>query len=400
MFGGPAWTQLTNPDGTPGQWYCHLFDSSQPDLNWENPAVQKEFEEILRFWLERGVDGFRVDQPHAMAKAKGLPDHPYVDRAGAGFIEGEESPPMWFQDSVHEIFRSWRKILDSYPGERVMCGEAYVLPLSFMALWVREDEFQQTFNFRYLDSNWDAKTIFATINESYSAFDSVGAPSTWVLSNHDVIRHASRFGGDYGRATASDGISAKDPQPNTELGLAKARGATLFTLALPGSMYLYQGEELGLPEHSTLEDQYRQDPTFFRTEGKRVGRDGARVPLPWEANASTSNGFSPNGAAWLPQPASYADYSRDRQTGVEGSTLEMYREALELRKELNLGSGSFEWVKEFCGETSLGFLNQGILVIHNFGTDSLALPEGELLATSSPASQAIEPNQTVWLRLK
>jgi alpha-glucosidase len=400
MFGGPAWTQLTNPDGTPGQWYCHLFDSSQPDLNWENPAVQKEFEEILKFWLELGVDGFRVDQPHAMAKAKGLPDHPYVERAGAGFIEGEESPPMWFQDSVHEIFRSWRKILDSYPGERVMCGEAYVLPLSFMALWVREDEFQQTFNFRYLDSNWDAKTIFATINESYSAFDSVGAPSTWVLSNHDVIRHASRFGGDYGRATASDGISAKDPQPNTELGLAKARGATLFTLALPGSMYLYQGEELGLPEHSTLEDQYRQDPTFLRTQGKRVGRDGARVPLPWEANASASNGFSPNGAAWLPQPASYADYSRDRQTRVKGSTLEMYREALELRKELCLGSGSFEWVKEFCGERSLGFLNQGILVIHNFGTDSLPLPEGELLATSSPASPAIEPNQTVWLRLK
>jgi len=400
MFGGPAWTQVTNPDGTPGQWYCHLFDSSQPDLNWENPAVQKEFEEILKFWLDLGVDGFRVDQPHAMAKAKGLPDHPYVERAGAGFIEGEESPPMWFQDSVHEIFRSWRKILDSYPGERVMCGEAYVLPLSFMALWVREDEFQQTFNFRYLDSNWDAKTIFATINESYSAFDSVGAPSTWVLSNHDVIRHASRFGGDYGRATASDGISAKDPQPNTELGLAKARGATLFTLALPGSMYLYQGEELGLQEHSTLEDQYRQDPTFFRTEGKRVGRDGARVPLPWEANASASNGFSSNGAAWLPQPASYADYSRDRQTGVEGSTLEMYRGALELRKELGLGSGSFEWVKEFCGDRSLGFLNQGILVIHNFGTASLPLPEGDLVIASAPVVSVIAPNQTVWIRLK
>jgi len=400
MFGGPAWTQLTNPDGTPGQWYCHLFDSSQPDLNWENPAVQKEFEDILKFWLDLGVDGFRVDQPHAMAKAKGLPDHPYVERAGAGFIEGEESPPMWFQDSVHDIFRAWRKILDSYPGERAMCGEAYVLPLSFMALWVRDDEFQQTFNFRYLDSNWDAKTIFATINESYSAFDSVGAPSTWVLSNHDVIRHASRFGGDYGRATASDGISTNDPQPDLQLGLAKARGATLFTLALPGSMYLYQGEELGLPEHSTLEDQYRQDPTFFRTQGKRVGRDGARVPLPWEANASASNGFSSNGTAWLPQPASYSNYARDIQTGVEGSTLKMYREALDIRKELNLGSGSFEWVKEFCGEKSLGFLNQGILVIHNFGTDPLPLPEGELLASSSSASQALEPNQTLWLRLK
>ncbi len=136
MFGGPAWTRTQD-----GEWYVHLFDSSQPDLNWENPDVQREFEEILKFWLDRGVDGFRVDQPHAMAKAQGLPDHPYVEEAGAGFIESRENPPMWFQDSVHEIFRNWRKILESYPGERAMCGEAYVLPLSFMALWVRRTSF-------------------------------------------------------------------------------------------------------------------------------------------------------------------------------------------------------------------------------------------------------------------
>ena len=150
MFGGPAWTRVED-----GQWYCHLFDSSQPDLNWANPAVQDEFEDILRFWLDRGVDGFRVDQPHAMAKATGLPDHPYVEEAGAGFIEGREAPPMWFQDEVHEIFRRWRKILDSYPGDRAMCGEAYVLPLSEMAKWVRPDEFHQTFNFRFLDAGWE-----------------------------------------------------------------------------------------------------------------------------------------------------------------------------------------------------------------------------------------------------
>ena len=193
LFGGPAWTRITNPDGSAGQWYLHLFDSSQPDLNWANPKVQSAFEDILRFWLDRGVDGFRVDQPHAMAKAAGLPDHPDIERAGAGFIEGEASPPMWFQDSVHEIFRSWRKILDSYPGERVMCGEAYVLPLSFMALWVRPDEFNQTFNFRFLDSEWKPEILFNSINESFTAFDGVGAPSTWVLSNHDIIRHATRF---------------------------------------------------------------------------------------------------------------------------------------------------------------------------------------------------------------
>jgi len=399
LFGGPAWTRITNPDGTPGQWYCHLFDSSQPDLNWENPAVQSEFENILRFWLDRGVDGFRVDQPHAMGKAEGLPDHPDVERAGAGFIEGEASPPMWFQESVHPIFRRWREILDSYPGERAMCGEAYVLPLSFMALWVRPDEFHQTFNFRFLDSMWEAENIFSSINESFVAFDGVGAPSTWVLSNHDVIRHASRMGGVKGRPTASDGIGPNDAQPDRELGLRRARAATLFTLALPGSMYLYQGEELGLPEHTNLADEYRQDPTFFRTSGARVGRDGCRVPLPWQAGQGDANGFNSTGLAWLPQPAIYKHYSRDLQEGVSGSTLELYKLAIRLRRELQLGDGSFEWVAEFTNERALGFRNGNILVIHNFGADALPLPTGEIVARSEISdSLSLEPHTTVWLK--
>jgi alpha-glucosidase len=401
MFGGPAWTRITSPDGSKGQWYCHLFDSSQPDLNWENPKVQEAFEEILKFWLDRGVDGFRVDQPHAMAKAVGLPDHPYVDRAGAGFIEGEENPPMWFQDSVHTIFRKWREILDSYSGERVMCGEAYVLPLSFMALWVRPDEFHQTFNFRYLDALWNSESIFKTVNESFEAFDSVGAPSTWVLSNHDVMRHASRLGGDYGRATASDGIGPNAPQPDLELGLTKARAATLFTLGLPGSMYLYQGEELGLPEHTTLADEYRQDPTFFRTNGLRVGRDGCRVPLPWEAGVNQSNGFSSTGEAWLPQPEIYKNYSRDLQEGTPGSTLEMYKAALKIRRELDLGQGSFEWVEELCSEDVLAFRNMNVVVIHNFGDSAISSPEGEELISSSSQSQLgqLLPNETKWIKI-
>ena len=396
MFGGPAWTRIED-----GSWYCHLFDSSQPDLNWENPAVQEAFEEILRFWLDRGVDGFRVDQPHAMGKAEGLPDHPDVERAGAGFIEGEPSPPMWFQESVHPIFRRWREILDSYPGERAMCGEAYVLPLSFMALWVRKDEFHQTFNFRYLDSEWKPEILFASINESFKAFDEVGAPSTWVLSNHDIIRHATRMGGVTGRPTASDGIGPNDPQPDRELGLRRARGATLFTLGLPGSTYLYQGEELGLPEHTTIAPEFRQDPTFFRTNGKRVGRDGCRVPLPWESGVGAANGFNETGKAWIPQPEIYAEYSRDRQDGVEGSTLEMYKHALRLRKELGLGHGSFDWVPEYTNATTLGYRNGGVLVIHNFGREAIALPAGDVIASSqNAASVGIEPDQTVWLQTK
>ncbi len=402
MFGGPAWTRTTNADGTPGQWYCHLFDSSQPDLNWENPKVEEAFEEILRFWLDRGVDGFRVDQPHAMGKAEGLPDHPDLERAGAGFIEGEASPPMWFQDSVHPIFRKWRKILDSYPGERAMCGEAYVLPLSFMALWVRPDEFHQTFNFRFLDSEWKPEILFNSINESFEAFDGVGAPSTWVLSNHDIIRHATRMGGVQGRPTASDGIGPNDPQPDRELGLRRARAATLFVLGLPGSTYLYQGEELGLPEHTTLADEFRQDPTFYRTAGKRVGRDGCRVPLPWESGLGAANGFNKTGQAWLPQPEIYGEYARDRQEGVEGSTLELYKHALATRRRLGLGEGSFEWAPEFVSEQSLGYRNGDILVVHNFGHEPIALPTGELIASSlhgMTAGHDLVAEQTVWLRV-
>ena len=389
MFGGPAWTRTED-----GQWYVHLFDSSQPDLNWENPVVREEFENILRFWLDRGVDGFRVDQPHAMAKAEGLPDHPYVEEAGAGFIEGRENPPMWFQDSVHEIFRDWRKILESYPGDRAMCGEAYVLPLSFMALWVRPDEFHQTFNFRFLDAGWERQTLISAINESFEAFDAVGAPSTWVLNNHDVLRHVSRFGGDYGRTTASDGVGPNNPQPDNVLGLRKARAATLFMLGLPGASYLYQGEELGLPDHTTIADEHRQDPTFFRTGGQRVGRDGCRVPLPWE-KGNASNGFNDTGLAWLPQPASYADLSRDQQEGNPDSTLELYRRALKLRSELKLGEGSFDWV---ATEPELSYQNGNVIVIHNFSQSPIEL-DGKVLLSSMPLDEngKLSPNDTAWI---
>jgi alpha-glucosidase len=310
---------------------------------------------------------------------------------------------MWFQEEVHPIFRKWRKILDSYAGDRAMCGEAYVLPLSFMAQWVRHDEFNQTFNFRFLNSDWNAKTLFDNINESFEAFDGVGAPSTWVLNNHDVLRHASRFGGLKIKPTDSDGVGPNDPQPDRELGLRRARGATLMMLALPGSSYLYQGEELGLPEHTTLAPEFRQDPTYARTKGARVGRDGCRVPLPWEAGVGAANGFNQTGKSWLPQPEIYTEYSRDQQEGVEGSTLELYKHALKLRKQLTLGEGSFEWVAEFVGENSLGFRNGDILVVHNFGHTPIALPAGEILASSLHGMREghdLVADQTVWIRTK
>jgi alpha-glucosidase len=399
MFGGPAWTRVTENDGKPGQWFVHLFDSSQPDFNWANPEVQLEFENILKFWLDRGVDGFRVDQPHAMVKAEGLPDNPYVKEAGAGFIEGRENPPMWFQEEVHEIFRKWRKILESYPGDRAMCGEAYVYPLSLMAKWVRSDEFHQTFNFRFLDAGWDPKKLFDAINESFEAFDGVGAPSTWVLNNHDVIRHASRFGGDYGRATASDGIGSGQPQPDPILGLQIAQGATLFMLGLPGAIYLFQGEELGLPEHTTLENKYRQDPTFARTNGARVGRDGCRIPLPWEPEGDSS-GFSESGKSWLPQPASYKKLARSIQEQDSESTLSFYKAALGLRKQLGLGEGTFGWLAGHLGPETLGYENSGVKVLYNFGVQPVDLSSFEILISSEPliSGKQLATNQCAWVK--
>jgi alpha-glucosidase len=398
MFGGPAWTRVIEKDGKPGQWFVHLFDSSQPDFNWANPEVQLEFENILKFWLDRGVDGFRVDQPHAMVKAEGLPDNPYVKEAGAGFIEGRENPPMWFQEEVHEIFRKWRKILESYPGDRAMCGEAYVYPLSLMAKWVRSDEFHQTFNFRFLDAGWDPKKLFDAINESFEAFDGVGAPSTWVLNNHDVIRHASRFGGDYGRATASDGIGSGQPQPDPILGLQIAQGATLFMLGLPGASYLFQGEELGLPEHTTLENKYRQDPTFARTNGARVGRDGCRIPLPWEPEGDSS-GFSESGKSWLPQPASYKKLARSIQEQDSESTLSFYKAALGLRKQRGLGEGTFGWLAGHLGPETLGYENSGVKVLYNFGVQPVDLSSFEILISSEPLSgKQLATNQCAWVK--
>jgi alpha-glucosidase len=273
-----------------------------------------------------------------------------------------------------------------------------------MAKWVRPDEFHQTFNFRFLDAGWQPGPLRAAIDESLEAFGAVGAPSTWVLSNHDVIRHASRFGGDYGRATASDGIGPGATQPDADLGLARARAATLFMLALPGASYLFQGEELGLPEHSTLAAEFRQDPTFARTAGARVGRDGCRIPLPWQAGLGTANGFNETGAAWLPQPERYRELAYDQQLGVAGSTLELYRAALALRRERRLGSGDFGWLADYCGENALGFENRGVWVLHNFGSDPIALPVGrELLIASGElpliagGARSLGPNQTVWL---
>ena len=400
-FGGPAWTRITEPDGTPGQWYLHLFDTSQPDFNWDSPAVHAEFEKILRFWLDRGVGGFRVDVAHALIKKSGLPD--WGGRADGSSSEGfpGSEAPMFGQPGIHDIYRNWRKILDSYDGDRVLCAEATIDPIERLTDWVRQDEMHQTFNFAYLHHPWNAPALRQVIESSLRAFDNVGAPTTWVLSNHDVVRHTSRFGLTGAGPRSGDGLGPRDEQPNLDLGLARARAATLLMLALPGGVYLYQGEELGLPDHTLLPDEFRQDPTFHRTAGVRVGRDGNRVPLPWKAD-QPSYGFSSTGRTWLPQPPIWGRHSRDIEKRNPDSTLNLYRNALSLRRELRLGDGSLAWWPEHDGEGLVAFVNGSTLVVMNMGESSVQLPDLPLLLGSAPDAlegNRLRPNRTVWLRL-
>lgn len=405
-FGGSAWTRVPDPDGAPGQYYLHLFDHSQPDFNWDNPAVGAEFESILRFWLDRGAGGFRVDVAHALIKASGLPDW-------HGRADGADSPgypfadaPMFGQPAVHDVYRRWRSICDQYPGERVLCAEANVHPIEAMADWVRPDEMHQSFNFPFLHTGWDAAALKAIITRSLKAFDAVGAPSTWVLSNHDVPRHATRLGAVSPALRPGDGLGPEDVQPDPVLGLARARAATLFMLGLPGGAYIYQGEELGLGDHTLLPHEYRQDPSYARTNGERLGRDGCRVPLPWN-DSTPSLGFS-DAAGWLPQPEGWETVTRQAQEADPDSTLHFYRLALDLRRTHNLGLGNLNWVEGIDGAQLLGFGNSGVLVLLNLGTAPVPLPAGEVLLASSATAVArsteaasglaLNPDAAVWLR--
>ena len=405
VFGGAAWTRITEADGTLGQWYLHIFDKSQPDFNWENPEVMEEFDSVLRFWLDRGAAGFRIDVAHGMVKQQGLPDVVSNDSTMDGVDNNGSAPqadlpphPFWGLDGVHEINRRWRKVLDEYQ-DRAMCAEAWVMPLSRMATWVRPDEYHQTFNFAFLKSQWNRSELMAVVDESIAEFSHVGAPATWVLSNHDVIRHTTRLSYDK-VPPQGDGIGPDYPQPDEALGLKRGRAASAMMLGLPGGAYLYQGEELGLPEHTMLEGSVRQDPTYFRTNGERVGRDGCRVPIPWESDQNAF-GFSTTGKSWLPQPENFKNYARATQDGVVGSTLEMYKSLLQLRKHHALGHGSLGWRNELVPAGACAYQNGPVLVVVNFTNEPFTLPAGELLVTTQldlAAEGFLEADQVAWIR--
>ncbi|MDN5795294.1 MAG: glycoside hydrolase family 13 protein [Intrasporangium sp.] len=416
VFGGTAWTRVTERDGRPGQWYLHLFDPKQPDFNWDHQQVRAEFESVLRFWLDRGIDGFRVDVAHGLVKKPGLPDWSRrtnmlgdTEEAAAHVLDATEPQPThlspcWDQDGVHEIYRSWRAVLDSYGGpDRILCAEAWVEPPERAVLYTRPDEMHQAFNFDFLLTPWIAQDLVAVIQQSLAAADSVGAPSTWVLSNHDVVRHATRLG--YAPGTKRrNGIGADDPQPDRKVGLKRARAATALMLALPGGAYLYQGEELGLPDSTTMPDEARQDPTYLRSGGAELGRDGCRVPMPWARDAP-GFGFGPSAGTWLPQPEVYGAYAADQQRGVADSTLELYRTLLRVRRELGLGRASLALVDGYAADVvaleAVGPGGARVLVVANLGTAAVQLPEGvEVLVTSGrlDGGGAVPTDTTVWAR--
>ncbi|MFE9118052.1 glycoside hydrolase family 13 protein [Streptomyces sp. NPDC007172] len=369
IFGGPAWTRTED-----GDWYLHLFAPEQPDLNWDHPAVADEFRSILRFWLDMGVDGFRVDVAHGLVKAPGLPDIGGHDQLK---LLGNDVMPFFDQDGVHEIYRSWRTILDEYDGERIAVAEAWTPTVERTALYVRPDELHQAFNFQYLGAPWEAAALREVIDTSLAAMRPVGAPATWVLSNHDVTRHATRFANPPGLGT-----QLRTPG-DRELGLRRARAATLLMLALPGSAYVYQGEELGLPDVTDLPDEVRQDPSFFRAAGQDGFRDGCRVPIPWTVEGS-SYGFG-SGGSWLPQPASWAGLSVEAQTGDADSTLELYRRAIAARRaHSGLGAGDdLRWLE--APEGVLVFAREGFVCTVNLTGRLVSLPlPGRAVLSSAP----------------
>ena len=394
MFGGPAWTQVDD-----GEWYLHLFDVRQPDLDWEHPDVAADFLETLRFWFDRGVDGFRIDVANSLVKAPGLPDLSDLVYP-AGPTEPWVDHPHWDRDEVHAVYREWRRLADSYDPPRVFVAEAWVASPERLSRYIRPDELHTAFNFGYLVTPWQAAGLRDAIEETLSTHAAVGAPPTWVLSNHDVARHVSRYARIEQGSRAYQLAGITGAAVDLELGTRRARAAALLTLALPGGAYVYQGEELGLPEVEDLPEELLQDPTWERSGHTDRGRDGARVPIPWSGDAPPY-GFGTGPATWLPQPGDWAPLTVEAETGDPASMLELYRTALRLRREHPaLGEGDLRFT-DGLGAAVLAFTRDpGFTCVVNTGTEPVALPEaGRVLLASGdlPDEHTLPGDTTVWL---
>jgi alpha-glucosidase len=389
IFGGPAWQRVVEPDGAPGQWYLHTFATER------NPEVEAHFEQVLRFWFDRGVDGLRIDVAHGLHKRDGLPDH---EHAHHDELTGDPvNPHAWNQPEVHDVWRGWRAIAEEYTErtgqERVLIGEVGVLDTEQFALYQRPDELHQSFFFEFLRADWDDQTLYDVIGRGLDTVAASGSAVAWVLNNHDMPRSVTRYAG------GAPGIHAGD----LDLGLARARAAALLMLALPGSTYLYQGEELGLPEVTDLPAEVLTDPMFHRSGGARRGRDGCRVPLPWTASQDAF-GFSPGAAPaapWLPQPEWFAGHAVDQQLAAGDSMLHLYREAIALRHRIPaLSSGECRWLPAEPGV--LAFTRgDGFACVLNCSSRPVCAPvDGQLLHASHPdAGEKLPPDTAAWFLL-
>lgn len=393
VFGGRAWTRIAD-----GSWYLHLFAPGQPDLNWDNAEVRAEFEDVLAFWFAKGVDGFRIDVAHGLVKAAGLPDRGKVT-AGA---QHNGAHPAWDQDGVHEIYRGWRAVANRFAPERIFIAEAWVPSNERLARYLRPDELHTAFQFDFLRAPWRAESLRAVVDDAISGAASVGAPPTWVLSNHDVPRTVTR----YSRSQPAHLVESEwerarwaAEDPDHERGRRRARAGALLQLALPGTAYVYQGEELGLEEVEDIPADARQDPTWVQSEYTDVGRDGCRVPLPWSDTAAPY-GFSPQGsiaATWLPQPQHWGEHSVQRQEGDPDSFLHLYRAALGARRALWAHAGEVRWLKVPRDVVAFGRGDAQCWV--NTGTVDVELPpELEVVLASVPGvTRRLPPDAAVWL---
>jgi alpha-glucosidase len=374
VFGGPAWTRVIEPDGNPGQWYLHLFDAEQPDLNWDNPEVFDDFEKTLRFWLERGVDGYRLDVAHGMAKPPGLPD---MDITDTELLRNTDDDPRFNHEGVHAIHRNIRSVLDDYPGA-VAVGEVWVYDNEKFAQYLRPDELHLGFNFRLLRADFDSAVIRDAIENSLAAAAIEDATPTWTLANHDVDREVTRYGGG-------------------DVGLARARAMAMVMLALPGAVFIYNGQELGLP-NVELPDEVLQDPVWERSKHTERGRDGCRVPMPWEGDAPPF-GFSEGPDTWLPIPPEWATLTVHKQLGQSGSTLSFFRRILELRRaRTEFGEARVDWLPSAAG-TMVFRLSSELTCALNTGQQPMPLPTAELIIASGPLEDgALPPNTAAWLR--
>lgn len=388
-FGPTGWTQIED-----GQWYMHLFAKEQPDFDWSNPEVREDFLKTLKFWSDRGVDGFRVDVAHALTKQ--LDPLPERDSYDLAVMKRDGTDSLFDRDEVHEIYKEWRKLFNQYSPPRVAVAEAWVHSHR-RAAYASIEGLGQAFNFDLLGSEWNAKTFKKVIDQNLKFSKSTGSSSTWVLSNHDVIRHATRYGlPDNLDQNAWYVENRFDPKVNEEQGAKRARAATLLLLALPGSTYIYQGEELGLFEVLDIPSELMQDPQWFRGEGKFKSRDGCRVPLPWTKEGS-SFGFGSNGSH-LPQPEWFGDFSVEAQAGKPDSSLSLYQQALKLRKEL-ICPEQLKWKVSFKSGVLEFVRPNGWRCVTNFTDQAVKLGKGELLLSSAPLENGKLPgNSTAWLK--